>query len=171
MAYEKQIEELKSQFNELPSDKQKLVIFGFAAIVLLICFLMIFLIQEDLQSSEDKIKRKYQRLEKILAQKSDLDIAKEMIRIEKEKIRKAGKISLISFLGEKARVLNIEIGKINQIPSKGKKKDSEIYEEAVSLRIRNISYPKLQEFLLQVENSPYVLKITAIKIKQTGLRN
>ena len=139
MAFESQLEELKNQYGVLDFKQQVLLVLGSVGLVLGLVFTGFYMVQSDIDTSNRKMKKKIVRLEKILAQKSKIEREKALVENEKSKIRKSGNVSLFSFLGEKARELNIPISDIKKAPGKQFKKETDVKSESVSLNISNIS--------------------------------
>lgn len=139
---------------------------GVGLILLLVYFIGVDPMLERIKMTDRLIVKKEKDIEKMVKLKREYDGLKERFeRIGTRLNRQKGDFSLLSFIEGTAQSIDIRNKISSMRPQPVNTQQDFFNEDSVELRIKNISLPKIVEFLKTMGDSPNYLRVKLIQFK------
>lgn len=139
---------------------------GVGLVFLLVYFLGVDPMLEGIRMADRLILKKEKDIGEMVKLKREYDGLKERFeRIETRLNRQKGDFSLLSFIEGTAQSIDIRNKISSMRPQPISRKEDFFKEDSVELRIKNISLPKIVEFLRTMGDSPNYLRVKLIQFK------
>lgn len=139
---------------------------GVGLVFLLVYFLGVDPMLEGIRMADRLILKKEKDIGEMVKLKREYDGLKERFeRIETRLNRQKGDFSLLSFIEGTAQSIDIRNKISSMRPQPISRQEDFFKEDSVELRIKNISLPKIVEFLKTMGDSPNYLRVKLIQFK------
>ncbi len=160
----KQLSYLLNSFYNLPLQEKAVAFFGMLAVLGMIVGGVLWSVESHIDKKERRLENRKAKLMTILAKKQELETAQRKMQYQEDILKRSGSVRLFPLLEELSKKLDVEIGDMNERHVISPAENIKVV--AVEVHLRKITLEKLTQFLFQIENTEYIIKVTNLRVKQ-----